>query len=164
MNKFTRHIWLIPEDDANRQIANGFIHHHEVNENQIKIMPPAGGWVKVLEQFKDEYIQVLRNNQNAHLVMVIDFDNRYANRFAEFNNSIPEDIKSRVFVIGGMTTPEKLKKELGLSFEKIGELLAKDCCLEDFETWNHAELKHNEAERRRLTEIVRPILFRLRGE
>ena len=41
-----KHIYLIPEDGADREIANGFKNNLGVNNNQIKVMPEAGGWPK----------------------------------------------------------------------------------------------------------------------
>jgi len=159
MNKYQPHVWVIPEDDANRQLANGFIDHHGVNDLRIQTMPSAGGWSKVLQQFLDEYVHVLQNNQNAHVVMLIDFDGKFEGRIAEFNEAIPANLKDRVFVIGSKTTPELLRKELKTSFESIGESLAEDCHTGSVTTWTHEHLNHNETERQRLVQIVKRFLF-----
>ena len=44
MNKYAPHVYIIPEDDRDRQIAEGFVNHHEVDDRRIQVMPPAGGW------------------------------------------------------------------------------------------------------------------------
>jgi hypothetical protein len=50
-NKFKDHIIVLPEDDANQEIANGFngfLLNLNLNGNLMKILPPAGGWEKVV--------------------------------------------------------------------------------------------------------------------
>lgn len=53
LNKYRPHLLVLPEDDANRQIANGFILHPNVNSRAIQVLPPSGGWRKVLEDFRN---------------------------------------------------------------------------------------------------------------
>jgi hypothetical protein len=43
MNKYRPHVIVIPEDDANRQIANGFLLHPAIATRAVGVMPPAGG-------------------------------------------------------------------------------------------------------------------------
>ena len=64
----------------------------------------------MLETFRDEYISKLRDYPDAHVVMLIDFDDQVEKRKAEFEQEIPADLKTRVFVIGSKHTPETLKK------------------------------------------------------
>ena len=71
--------------------------------------------------------QKLRDYPNAHVVMLIDFDDQVEKRKANFEQAIPAEFKTRVFVIGSKHTPETLKKALKKSFEEIGESLADDC-------------------------------------
>ena len=59
--------------------------------------------------------------------MLIDFDGKINERRAEFERAIPEDIKTRVFVVGTKDEPETLKRSLNISFEEIGKSLAEDC-------------------------------------
>ena len=160
MNKYLPHVYVIPEDDRNRQIAEGFVLHHQVQDTRIKVVPPAGGWVKVLDAFRDEYISKLRRDwPNAHVVMLIDFDDQVENRKAKFRQEIPEDCKTRVFVVGSKSNPETLKSALNVGFEEIGGFLAADCDASTAEHWNHEQLQHNDAERQRLVQTVKPFLF-----
>ncbi|HUY88749.1 MAG TPA: hypothetical protein VMV10_08450 [Pirellulales bacterium] len=159
MNKYESHVFVIPEDDANRQIAEGFVEYHEVNHLRIRVMPVAGGWANVLVTFQNEYVRTLRNFGKAHIVMLIDFDDQVEQRRARFEEEIPEDVKTRVFVIGSKYTPEALKKSMKIAFEKIGESLAGDCRADTAENWSHEQLEHNETERQRLVETVKPFLF-----
>jgi hypothetical protein len=154
MNKYAPHVYVIPEDDADRQIADGFVDHHQVKYTGIRVMPPAGGWRNVLKRFQDEYIQTLRNHEHAHVVLLIDFDGHTDERRAEFEQTIPVDLKSRVFVVGPKDNPETLKKALKISWEEIGKSLANDCDAGTAEHWNHEQLQHNDAERQRLMQSV----------
>src|SRR5688572_27356684 len=110
MNKYVAHVYVIPEDDANRQVAAGFLLHSAVKINRLRVMPLAGGWRHVLKTFEDEYILHLRKYSQAHVVMLVDFDGRFEERSKEFEGSVPEDLNPRVFVIGSKTTPEDSRK------------------------------------------------------
>ena len=110
MNKYAPHVFVIPEDDADRQLADGFVFHHEVMNNRIKVMPPAGGWPNVLKTFQDEYIRWLMNYHHGRVVMLIDFDGNVDQRRTLFEQAIPDELKERVFVVGTKDKPEILKK------------------------------------------------------
>jgi hypothetical protein len=159
MNKYAPHVYVVPEDDADRQIANGFVLHHQVKDTRIKVVPPAGGWSNVLKTFQDEYIPTLRNYPQAHVVMLIDFDDQVEKRKAVFEQAIPEDLKTRVFVVGSKHNPETLKKALQIPFGDIGTSLAGDCDAGTTTFWDHEQLRHNDAERQRLVQTVKPFLF-----
>ena len=159
MNKYTPHVYVLPEDDRDRQIANGFVGHHEVDDRRIQVMPLAGGWSNVLTTFRDEYIPKLRDYPHAHVVMLIDFDGHVNERRGGFEQAIPDDLMARVFVVGSKHNPETLKKALKISFEEIGESLANDCDTGTAERWDQEELQHNDAERQRLVQTVKPFLF-----
>jgi hypothetical protein len=159
MNKYAPHVYVIPEDDRDRQIAVGFVSHHGVDDRRLQVMPPAGGWGNVLKTFQAEYIPTLRNYPQAHVVLLIDFDGHVDQRQTQFEEAIPEELRSRVFVIGSRDDPETLKQALKSSFPKIGESLAADCDAGTAEYWSHDQLQHNEAERLRLIQTVRPFLF-----
>ena len=104
MNRYAPHVYVIPEDDADRQIADGFVLHPRVKETRIQVVPPAGGWSKVLKTFRDEYIPKLRDRPYTHVVMLIDFDDQVEKRKADFEEEIPAEFKRRVFVIGSKHT------------------------------------------------------------
>jgi hypothetical protein len=159
MNRYAPHVYIIPEDDRDRQIADGFVLHDQVDYRRIQVVPPAGGWAKVLETFRDEYVAKLRQYPDAHVVMLIDFDDRVGTRKADFEKEIPAELQSRVFVVGSKHNPETLKKALMINFEEIGKSLAHDCYAGTAEHWDHEQLQHNEAERQRLIQKVRGFLF-----
>ena len=64
-----------------------------------------------------------------------------------------------MFVVGPKNEPEKLKMALKISFEDIGKTLADNCAAGTAEHWDHEQLQHNDAERQRLAQIVKPFLF-----
>jgi hypothetical protein len=43
-NKFKPHVLVLPEDDANRQIANGFLSNSKLVVRAIQVLPIVGGW------------------------------------------------------------------------------------------------------------------------
>jgi len=159
MNKYAPHVYVIPEDRADEQIADGFVLHHRVKTPRIKVMPPAGGWPEVLKTFEVEYISVLRDYPQAHVILLIDFDDRIDERREKFARAIPTDIQARVFVIGPKNTPEELKREMNEGVEAVGTKLASDCDAGTVEYWGHDQLQHNDSERQRLVQTVRPFLF-----
>jgi hypothetical protein len=159
MNKYGNHVYVIPEDEADRQLADGFVLHHQVKATRIQVMPPAGGWPKVIETFKDEYIPWLRNHHQARVVMLIDFDGNVEQRRIKFEQAIPPEFKDRVFVVGTRDNPEMLKNALNISFEEIGQSLADDCAADITNHWDHEQLQHNDAERQRMDRTVKTFLF-----
>ena len=47
VNVFQPHLMVLPEDDANRQIVNGFLLDPSLNQRAIQPLPIDGGWSKV---------------------------------------------------------------------------------------------------------------------
>jgi hypothetical protein len=161
VNKYRPHVLLIPEDDANRQLANGFLQHYAVDARAADLRAPAGGWPEVLAVFEKEYIKHLRNYQHAHVIMLIDFDDQVEDRKSVFAARIPDDVKSRVFVIGSKDEPETLERQLSMPAETIGRELAQDCLKkkDDLGRWGHPHLSHNRPELERLVRDVKQFLF-----
>ncbi len=160
LNKYKPYVYIIPEDDRDRQLANGFLLHSSVNSCQIQVLPAVGGWIHVLSKFKDVYIKELESNEMCYVVMLIDYDDQYPLRREQFLRETPSSLRSRTFVVGAKNNPEVLKRELRLSYENIGNALAKECSERTNTLWNHEELKHNETDTRNMYEAVHPIFFR----
>lgn len=158
MNKHRPHVWVIPEDRADEEIANGFVLHPRVDDRRVRVVEPAGGWPRVLEMFKEEYVPQF-GNPNIHVVLIVDFDGDPVSRRARFEEEIPEPVRNRVFVLGPRDTPESLKQALEVKYETIGWNLAEDCFLDQREYWDHEQLSHNEQDRVRLTDLVKPFLI-----
>ena len=157
VNKYQPHVLVLPEDDANRQIANGFLLDPAVLAHRIDVREVAGGSFQVLERFKSDHIRSMGKYANRLMVLLIDCDGN-ADRLDKAKGQVPNDLKERVFVIGARTKPEHLKAALG-SYETIGKALAQDCRDGTDTTWSHALLRHNAEEVARLRDRVRPILF-----
>jgi len=159
VNKYQPHLLVLPEDDANRQIANGFILNSNINEPAIQVLPIADGWGKVVDKFKENHISEMRKFSKRMIVLLIDFDENYEDRFSYVKKQIPDDLENRVFVLGVLSEPENLRSNLGNNFECIGENLAKDCSNNTNELWGHDLLKHNKTELDRMILSVKPFLF-----
>ncbi|MFM9264161.1 hypothetical protein [Tychonema sp. BBK16] len=157
-NKYQPHIHVLAEDDANRQIANGFILELNRNNRAVKVLPLPGGWRKTVEEFTKKYASEMRQLPERRMVLLIDFDDD-ENRLSYVESHIPDDLKSRVFVLGVLSEPENLKRESKKTFQEIGEALAKDCSDNTNELWGHHLLKHNKPELDRMTTYVKPFLF-----
>jgi hypothetical protein len=153
MNKYDKHILVLPEDDANRQITDGFL--IEIGgTGQLKVLRPAGGWRHVLDQFKSVYVAVMDRYPKCTMILLIDFD-KSADRREQAKAVVPTQFSDRVFILGVWSEPEKLPDGL----EATGRALAEDCRNGTSTTWDHELLKHNAAEVERLRQFVRPILF-----
>lgn len=159
INKYQSHILVLPEDDANRQIANGFILHPNLNGRAIQVLPSAGGWGKVMNDLKEVHAPEMQKYPYRMMVLLIDFDNQQKDRLSYVKNQIPQDLTDRVFVLGVLSEPENLRKTIQRTFENIGEALSKDCSDDMNELWGHDLLKHNKTELDRMILSVKPFLF-----
>lgn len=159
LNRFQPHVLVLPEDDANRQIANGFLLDHGIALKKIQVLNPSGGWLKVLAEFKSKHVTAMREYSQRLMVLLIDFDDDAENRLPEIQDSVPPDLRGRVFAVGVRSEPEALRNSLSQSFETIGRALGQDCREETSVTWGHPLLAHNDNELSRLRAVVRPILF-----
>lgn len=158
-NDFLPHVLVLPEDDADRQLATGF--HLEVNpmrQRQMQVLPIANGWLRVIERFKADEAGKMRHYPKRLMILLIDFDDEQ-DRFGDVWKEIPDDLKDRVFILGARKDPETLTRAKLGSCETIGRALARDCREEIDKTWGHDLLKHNARELERIREHVRPILF-----
>ena len=158
VNKYLPNVYVLPEDDANRQLAIGFQLGDLSDFRQMQVLDVAGGWQKVVQCFKEEHIQGMDRHTKRFMVLLIDFDEQ-ENRLKNVKAEIPEHLKERVFVLGAWSEPEKLRPDLGSNYEQIGEAMAKDCRDKTETTWSHDLLRRNTGELERLRQYVHPILF-----
>jgi hypothetical protein len=158
VNKYQTHILVLPEDRANSEIATGFLLNSRLNERSIQVLPYVRGWTTVVERFANDFVPTLRQYPARRIVLLIDFDEN-ENRFAYVENKIPEDLKDRVFVLGVLSEPERLRSSLKKSFEEIGGALSSDCPDNTNVLWQHELLKHNKTELERMIDSVKPFLF-----
>ena len=102
-NKFRPHVMSFPEDDANRQIANGCLLDDSLDHRAIHVEPIAGGWTKVRDQFAEVYAKEMQRRQHRHMVLMIDFD-EIEDR-AETGISRPRRAPRSRFHRGGLVEP-----------------------------------------------------------
>ena len=159
VNVYKPHVLVLPEDDADRQIANGFLLDPSVKIRNIDVLKPSGGWGKVLGSFNDDHVNGLRKYPHRHLVLLIAFDGQVEARRAQFVEQFPDDLRDRVFLLGTRNEPEPLRKQCGDSLENIGKQLAGECYRDEAILWSHEFLEHNAKERQRLNDKVKSILF-----
>src|SRR5882757_3105987 len=107
-NKFLPHLFVLPEDDANRQVATGF----ELalsSTRQVRVLTEAGGWARVGECFVSDHISPMRKFKTRFMILLVDFDEKMS-RLDHVKGKIPDDLQDRVFVLGAFSTPEALRK------------------------------------------------------
>ena len=121
------------------------------------MLEEAGGWKEVLDRFCSVYAREMDRFTERRMILLIDFDNQIA-RLAMATQRIPANLRPRVFILGALTEPERLKEDLG-SYERIGLSIARDCRESADQIWQHRLLQHNLSEVGRLREHIRPILF-----
>jgi len=158
-NPYKSHVVVLPEDRANEEIVNGFNNFLDLYSRAIQIERHAGGWEKVVEKFQKNHVSEMEKFPKRMMVLLIDFDENYEYRFSYAKERIPEYLEKRVFVLGVLSEPEKLRIDIKKNFENIGESLAKDCSDNTNELWGHALLKHNKEELDRMIQSVKPWLF-----
>lgn len=158
INKYHPHVLVLPEDDANRQLANGFLLDPAVQPRAIQVLGEVGGWRVVLDRFKSDHIHDMNRYSARFMVLLIDFDGK-ENRLAEAKSVVPPNLADRVFILGSRTTPEALRSAGLGTFEAIGLALATDCRERTNTTWAHDLLRHNELELERMSNQIRPLIF-----
>ncbi len=157
-NRYLPHVFVLPEDDANRQIANGFLLDQTLSPRSIQVLEEAGGWHEVINRFLSDHVAGLQRYPDRSMVLLIDFDGD-ADRLSGIKARIPEHLTERVYVLGALNEPEDLKNAGLGGYETIGMAMAQDCREETDKTWGHRLLRHNAGELERLRERLRPILF-----
>lgn len=159
LNRYKPHILIWYEDDAYRQIVNGFIKNPALNYRAINVPhEPFGGWRNVADELDNLDIYKMSRYTQRHLLLLVDYDNNVG-RLNYIQNKIPENLSDRIFILGVLSESEELKRNIRKDFEKIGMALAQDCADNTRSMWAHDLLKHNESELDRMVSLVRPFLF-----
>ena len=161
INRFADHVFILPEDDANRQLANGFLLNVHVT-TQIHILKEVGGWARVRDCFASDHLGGMRRFGRRFMVLLVDFDNDI-NRREAIKATIPEDLVDRVFVLGAWGEPEELRRAGLGTFEEVGKALAEDCRSGSQGIWEHHLLQHNKDELERLREAACNAIFHLQN-
>ena len=136
VNKALPHVFVLPEDKANGDIATGFQMEVPFDRyRQMQVLKPAGGWSAVLSVFNTDHVAAMENNPHRYIVLMIDFDGD-KDRAGKLVTAIPTHLRERVFILGALSEPEDLKPYLG-SYEKIGRDLASECRDQTTRVWEH---------------------------
>lgn len=157
-NNYADHLHVLPEDDANRQIANGFSQHICVRLRSMQVLPVTRGCFKAWNRLIDDHVGHLRKYKCRRLLVLVDFDDD-ATKYDVKRSQIPADVADRIFVLGVLKEPENLRQQLGKGYEDIGEALAEECLDGRWELWQHDLLRHNLDEARRLAADLRSVLL-----
>jgi hypothetical protein len=163
-NRYKPHVLVLPEDEADEQLANGFKISLSINNRALIIDKPAGGWLNVIKVYTGQLVPDMMKYQSCHVVLLIDFDCKAKGatpekRLEQVRKSIPETLRDRTFILGTLVEPENLRIKLKLNLEKIGEALAENCPDNMHPYWNDELLRHNASELKRLIETARSFLF-----
>jgi hypothetical protein len=158
VNRYAPHVFVLPEDDANSHVANGFLRHDAIDPRAIQVLPCAGGWAKVRDAFLSDHVAEMRRWSKRYMVLLVDFDEK-SDRFSQMTKDIPQDLAERVFVIGAWSEPEGLTQARLGSKETVGQELASECYDETRAVWNHDLLSHNTDELNRMAPLLKPVLF-----
>ncbi|MCW5964351.1 MAG: hypothetical protein KIT83_09960 [Bryobacterales bacterium] len=159
VNRELDHWIVLPEDDAYRQLATGFLGGIPLTRvRQIQVMPPAGGWVKAVEQVEGQFLRTMRQYRTRHLLLLIDFDNS-SSRLKDAVKRVPPEVAERVFILGSSREAEDLRREMRVEYEAIGRRAADCCQCDTLDFWNHDLLRHNLSEVERIQDGFRRTLF-----
>ena len=156
-NKYLPHIHVIPEDDANRQIALSLLLELGLNPNRYQVFPPARGWSHVIKSFELDHVANMDRFPEQFIILLIDFD-KDASRVEYAKSRIPPNLADRVFIFGTLSKPEDLKQHFG-SFDDIGAALARDCQEQTSAILGHPLLQNNANELQRVQTLVCPLIM-----
>jgi hypothetical protein len=157
VNKYLPHVFVLPEDDANLQLANEF--HLQINRpRQMQLLEVAGGWVEVLNLFQHVHVREMERCHHRFMILLIDFDSD-PDRLQIAKARIPLGLTDRVFILGVWSEPERLRTNLNSSYKDIGLSMADDCRQGTNEIWGKPLLQHNAGELERLRQHVVPMIL-----
>lgn len=154
MASYNNQLKILFEDSPYRDILNGVALSSNVNENNLDFYKPCKGWLKVFEQLENE-VKILENLKDRHLLMIIDFDEKFESRYKMFFTKVPPQYQNRVFILGvDNKESEALKGLFSINdFEKIGKKLVEDCPDSDLSNWKNKHLECNLVEIGRMKDL-----------
>lgn len=158
VNRYLPHLLILAEDEATRAIASGFIDVTIIGA-PIQVLRAARGWGDVLSQFLTTYAAEMVKYPDMHMILLIDFDNQYSVRFADFMSKIPATLHNRTFILGALDEAESACKLSQLNKLNLGHALAQECRSSTFNHWNNSQLCHNISECGRLLTKLPNFLF-----
>jgi hypothetical protein len=132
-NKFQWHLRIFVEDDANRQIVNGFLESFFQRNipRYIRVLPPSGGWGITLKRAQQDCAE---GGSCRRVLAVIDFDGD-----ADRIRAVSTKGQANFYVMGCREEPEKLRQLLQHPghFSTLGDSLAREYCDNNTSLWPH---------------------------
>ena len=143
-NNYKNHLRVILEDKPYRDILNGVTLSTNIKGELLDVRNPCDGWPKVFKELENE-VKILENLKDRHLLMIIDFDEKFESRYKMFLTKVPSKYQNRVFILGvDNKESEELKTFFSMSdFEKIGKKLVEDCPKSNLTNWQNRHLDCN---------------------
>lgn len=169
INRQQEHVIFFGEDEATRDLAQGFVESAKINELRCDVWHTFGtGWQSTVEAI--ELVNMVRYPL-TRLVLVIDLDRKGVHHIDKIKREIAESpFKDRVYVIGGAKDVQALQRafvaanSIGkMSEQDTGRKIADECfkdesCIEG--VWANPELVGNVAELVRLCRDAKDIIFK----
>lgn len=156
-NRYKPYLQIFVEDEANRDIVRGFLDFLEkrgVNP-QYHIEDVCGGRDKVFQSFRDA-LGPFQKYQQRIAVLLVDFDGQPHQREDSYQELVPEELQSRVLLLGCRNHPERLEKR---SYQ-YGEELAQEC-LDG--TWREGWFDPEWSDNRERVQVNQNLLERVRS-
>src|SRR5437763_13982040 len=123
VNKYRPHVFVLPEEDANHQLANGFLLDEGLELRSIQVLPGVGGRTRVRDEFLQTHVPAMEQYPYRHMVLLVDFD-LTEDRRERVREVVPRTLAERAFVIGVRAEPEDLRKAGPGTVESVGRALA----------------------------------------
>jgi len=143
VNFYKKHLYILLEDAPYREILNG-TKMTNFNYDVVKVNHLSRGWKVVFEDFMDS-IAMLKKYENRYTLLLMDFDYKFISRLEKFHQSVPEELKNRVFILGIDNKESDALKSFFRTpnFEKIGKNLVENCSDGDLSNWKNIHLNCN---------------------
>ena len=153
-NNYKNHLRVILEDKPYRDILNGVTLSTNIKGELLDVRNPCDGWPKVFKELENE-VKILENLKDRHLLMIIDFDEKFESRYDMFFTKVHPQYKNRVFILDvDNKESEALKGLFRISdFAKIGKKLVEDCPTSDLSNWKNKHLECNLIEIKRMKDL-----------
>jgi len=90
-NRSLPHVKVLPEDDANRQLAVGFLQYPFLLARNIQVLRVARGWHRVLGLFESVHAIEMDRHPDRLMVLLIDFDGDF-DRLGQINCQAPRPL------------------------------------------------------------------------
>jgi hypothetical protein len=152
VNYYTKHLYVILEDEEYQKIMTGVNLSLNVNDQVIKICNFSDGWGKVFKDLENS-IRLLNRFRDRYILLLMDFDYAFEDRIKEFRMLIPTEFTNRIFILGiDNKESEDLAKYFKCKAEEVGKKLVENCPTSDLLNWKNTYLKCNLPEIERMRE------------